>query len=72
MIFDDEIKFILGQQIFRTAPIAHFLRDKKGYEIERKIEVEQTTVFQWMIELYEKHGKEWCRVADDILMSEDK
>ena len=38
MIFDDEIKFILGHQIFFTAPIAHFLRDKKGYEIERKIE----------------------------------
>ncbi len=72
MIFDDEIKFILGQQIFHTAPIAHFLRDKKGYKIERKIEIEQATVFQWMIELYEKHGKEWRKIAGEILMSDDK
>lgn len=55
---DPEVLDILSMLSYTTGPYAGHLR-KCGYEIKRKIEVEQAGVMLWWLSLYQRHGKDW-------------
>ena len=67
IVFDDEVKYILGQPNFTVARIAWRLKELGLYEIDTKAEEEQAIVLHWELNLYLKHGKDWHEEAEKIL-----
>lgn len=61
--FDDEVRWILGQPIFKHMRIVHIHR-QAGIEISSRMEDEQAHVLFWMLDLYQKHGADWRAAAE--------
>jgi len=64
--FDKEVEWILGRPCFVCSPIAHRLNEL-GHHIKPHAEEEQAAVIYWMLCLYEKHGEDWKKKADEEL-----
>jgi hypothetical protein len=63
---NEDIKEILGKPNFTCINIATILRSS-GEDIKEKSEDEQACVIYFLLEMYEKHGKDWREKGNEHL-----
>lgn len=64
--FTDEVKAILGRPNFACGQIARRLREL-GKDIKEKAEDEQAHVIYFLLEMHEKHGKDYAKFVNKYL-----
>ncbi len=58
IVFDDEVKFILGRPCFVVTEEAEMLRSR-GQQIPYRAEDQQAAVLFWLLQMYQEYGAEW-------------